>query len=93
MLGRQEEIKPIGQPWQYDRFPSTSLLLPFFNDNELSYSRLECHCGLLSSTFTMKNSHYQNEKMIVKLDTLKKIRDRSVWVLNVWVSNVWVSNV
>ena len=31
MLGRQEEIKPLGQPGQYVNFPSTSLLLPFFN--------------------------------------------------------------
>ena len=37
MLGRQEEIKPLGQPGQYVSFPSTSLLLPFFNDNELYY--------------------------------------------------------
>ena len=39
-LGRQEEIKPIGQPGQYVFFPFTSLLPPFFNDNELSL-RLE----------------------------------------------------
>ena len=32
MLG----IKPLGQIGQYDSFPSTSLLLPFINDNELS---------------------------------------------------------
>ena len=38
MLGRQEEIKPLGQLVQYVSFPSTSLLLHFFNDNELSYS-------------------------------------------------------
>ena len=36
-LGRQEEIKPIGQPGQHVSFPFTSLLLPFFNDNELSF--------------------------------------------------------
>ena len=29
MLGRQEEIKPLGKPGQYDSFPSTSLLVPF----------------------------------------------------------------
>ena len=29
MLGRQEEIKPLGQPGQYISFPYTSLLLPF----------------------------------------------------------------
>ena len=38
MLRRQEEIKPLGQPGQYVIFPSTSLLVPFFNDNELSLS-------------------------------------------------------
>ena len=37
----RKEIKPLGQPGQYDSFPSTSLLLPFFNDNELSYSTIE----------------------------------------------------
>ena len=36
MLGRQEEIKPLGQPGKYVSFPSTSLLLPFFNEYELS---------------------------------------------------------
>ena len=36
MLGRQVEIKPLGQLGQYLGFPSTSLLLHFFNDNELS---------------------------------------------------------
>ena len=35
-LGRQEEIKPLGQSRQYDRFPSTSLPLPFFTENVLS---------------------------------------------------------
>ena len=29
MLARQEKIKPLGQPGQYDSFPSTSLILPF----------------------------------------------------------------
>ena len=33
MLGRQIEIKPLGQPGQY----VTSLPLPLFNDNEQSY--------------------------------------------------------
>ena len=39
MLGRQEEIQPLGQLGQYLGFPSTSLLLHFFNDNELSFYR------------------------------------------------------
>ena len=37
-LGRQEEIKPLGQPGQYVRFPFTSLPLPFWTENELSLS-------------------------------------------------------
>ena len=41
MLGRQEEIKPLGQPGQYMPFPFTFLLLPFINDNKLSYSHYE----------------------------------------------------
>ena len=36
-MGRQEEIKPLGHFEQYDSFPSTSLQLHFFNDNELPY--------------------------------------------------------
>ena len=30
------EIKPLGQPGQYVRFPFTSLPLPFCTENELS---------------------------------------------------------
>ena len=29
-LGRQEKIKPLRQPRQYERFPFTSLKVPFF---------------------------------------------------------------
>ena len=39
MLGRQEEIKLLGQPGQYVRFPFTSLPLPFWIEYELSYCR------------------------------------------------------
>ena len=36
MLGRQEEIKPLGQPGPYMRFPFTSLSLHSLTENELS---------------------------------------------------------
>ena len=39
MLGRQEEIKPLGQPGQYMHFPFTSLSLPFLTENELSLAK------------------------------------------------------
>ena len=41
MLGRQEEIKPLGQPGQYMRFLSLPFYYPTINDHELSYSHYE----------------------------------------------------
>ena len=59
MLGRQEEIKPIGQPGQYVGFPSLPLPLPFtiiFIDNELSYSKWRNIVDSVASLHQAKHS-------------------------------------
>ena len=57
MLGRQEEIKPLGQPGQYYvSFPSTSLLLPFWIENELSFCvTIEGPCHVSHVIIRMKS--------------------------------------
>ena len=53
MLGRQEENKPLGQLGQYVGFPSTSLLLPFWTENELSLGQPGQYVGFPSTSLLL----------------------------------------
>ena len=93
MLGRQEEIKPLRQLGQYVGFPSTSLLLPFFNDNELpscvQIGNIRCHHISLVSLlwfnckfFGMQPENHANilHKVAYSIDLSSEI-DNSIYVL------------
>ena len=55
MLGRQEKIKPLRQPGQYDRFTSPFIKVPFFTGNDLFYRHLDISCSRFNLNLPSKN--------------------------------------